>query len=124
LIIAKLIAAISPRIQIRQCCALASIAGQQALRRYRFRKVIAQASATHAFIDGLPRGRLEQDPHTWCDAAEQVIQTCLEKNGEHRNELLALGVSAQQHALVTLDRRPQHLGSDRYRTIAADRLIL
>jgi len=36
-------------------------------------KVLAQASAPHSFIDGLPRGHVEQDPQTWCDAAEHVI---------------------------------------------------
>src|SRR5881394_895431 len=70
-------------------------------------KVLAQASAPHSFIDGLPRGHVEQDPQTWCDAAERVIQTCLEKIGERRNEIVAFGVSGQQHGLVTLDDRNQ-----------------
>src|SRR5207237_6664973 len=70
-------------------------------------QVLAQASAPHSFIDGLPRGHVEQDPQTWCDAAEHVIQTCLEKLGERRNEVMAFGVSAQQHGLVTLDDRNQ-----------------
>jgi xylulokinase len=66
-------------------------------------KVLAQASAPHSFIEGLPRGHVEQDPQTWCDAAERVIQTCLEKIAGRRNEVVAFGVSAQQHGLVTLD---------------------
>ena len=45
-------------------------------------KALAQASAPHSFIGGLPRGHVEQDPQTWCDAAERVIQSCLEKIGE------------------------------------------
>ena len=68
-------------------------------------KVLAQASAPHSFIDGLPGGHVEQDPQTWCDAAERVIQTCLEKIAGRRNEVVAFGVSAQQHGLVTLDDR-------------------
>jgi len=67
-------------------------------------KVLAQASAPHSFIDGLARGHVEQDPQTWCDAAER-IQTCLEKIGERRNEVVAFGVSAQQHGLVTLNEK-------------------
>src|SRR2546423_6010359 len=70
-------------------------------------KVLAQASSPHSFIEGLPRGHVEQDPQTWCDAAEHVIQSCLEKIGERRNEVVAFGVSGQQHGLVTLDHRNQ-----------------
>src|SRR5437660_5760032 len=70
-------------------------------------KVLAQASAPHSFIEGLPRGHVEQDPQTWCDAAERVIQSCLEKTGQRRNEVVAFGVSGQQHGLVTLDDRNQ-----------------
>src|SRR5207249_11412984 len=70
-------------------------------------KVLAQASAAHSFIDGLPPGHIEQDPQMWCDAAERVIQSCLEKIGERRNEVVAFGVAAQQHGLVTLDDRNQ-----------------
>src|SRR6266496_6187753 len=70
-------------------------------------RVLAQASAPHSFIDSLPRGHVEQDPQTWCDAAERVIQTCLEKIGGRRNEVVAFGVSAQQHGLVTLDELKQ-----------------
>jgi xylulokinase len=70
-------------------------------------KVLTQASAPHSFIEGLPRGHVEQDPRIWSDAAERVILTCLEKIGERRSELVAFGVSAQQHGLVTLDDRNQ-----------------
>ena len=70
-------------------------------------KALAQASAPHSFIEGLPRGHVEQDPQTWCDAAERVIQSCLEKIGERRNGVVAFGVSGQQHGLVTLDHRNQ-----------------
>ena len=70
-------------------------------------KALAQASAPHSFIEGLPRGHVEQDPQTWCDAADRVIQSCLEKIGERRNEIVAFGVSGQQHGLVTLDHRNQ-----------------
>jgi hypothetical protein len=58
---------------------------------------------------------VESNPQTWCDAAEQVIQTCLEKNGNIATNCSSLAVSAQQQGGVTLDRGPQHLGSNRYR---------
>jgi xylulokinase len=69
--------------------------------------VLAWASAPHSFVAGLPRSHVEQDPQNWSDAAERVILTCLEKIGERRSELVAFGVSAQQHGLVTLDDRNQ-----------------
>src|SRR5437868_15346960 len=68
-------------------------------------KVLAQASSPHSFIEGLPRVHVEQDPQTWCDAAERVIQSCLEKIGERRNELAAFGVGGQQLGLVSLGVR-------------------
>jgi xylulokinase len=68
-------------------------------------KILAQASAPHRFVEGLPQGHVEQEPQTWCDTAEQVILACLEKIGTRRREVVAFGVSAQQHGLVTLDDR-------------------
>jgi xylulokinase len=70
-------------------------------------KVLAQASAPHSFVEGLARSHVEQDPQIWADAAECVILACLEKIGERRSEVVAFGVSAQQHGLVTLDDRNQ-----------------
>jgi xylulokinase len=72
-------------------------------------KIVAQASAPHSFVEGLPSGHVEQDPQIWSDAAERVILTCLEKIGDRRHEVVAFGVSAQQHGLVTLDDRNQPL---------------
>jgi xylulokinase len=70
-------------------------------------KVLTQASAPHSFVEGLPRGHVEQDPQIWSDAAERVILSCLDKIGERRSEVVAIGVSAQQHGLVALDDRSQ-----------------
>src|SRR5215831_18050215 len=70
-------------------------------------KVLTKASVPHSFIEGLPPAHVEQDPQTWSDAAERVILTCLEKIGTHRSEVVAFGVSAQQHGLVTLDDHNQ-----------------
>src|ERR1041384_3751913 len=68
-------------------------------------KVLAQASAPHSFVERLPHGHVAQDPQIWLEAAERVIGGCLEKIGERRREIVAFGVSAQQHGLVTLDGR-------------------
>lgn len=70
-------------------------------------KVLAQTSEPHRFVEGLPHRQVAQDPQIWSEAAEQVTERCLEKIGERRNEVVAFGVSAQQHGLVTLDDRNQ-----------------
>lgn len=68
-------------------------------------KILAQAATPHASIEKLPRGHVEQDPQTWIDAAERAIANCLDAIGERRKEIVAIGVSAQQHGLVALDER-------------------
>jgi xylulokinase len=68
-------------------------------------KILAQASAPHPFVEGLPPGHVEQEPQIWSDAADQVILACLEKIGARRSEVVAFGVSAQEHGLSTLDER-------------------
>jgi xylulokinase len=68
-------------------------------------KVLATARAAHSFVEGLPHGHVEQDPHIWIDAADGVLNACLEKLGDRRKEIVAIGISAQQHGLVTLDDR-------------------
>src|SRR6058998_3012427 len=69
-------------------------------------QVLARASAPHSFIDGLPRGHVAQDPQTWCDAAECVIQTCLEKIAGRSSEVVAFAVSAQQHSSIRREKLP------------------
>src|SRR5437868_2050156 len=68
-------------------------------------KVLATARAPHSFVEGLPHGYVEQDPRMWIDAAESVLEQCVEKLGTARRQIAAIGVSAQQHGLVTLDER-------------------
>jgi xylulokinase len=80
-------------------------------------KVIAFAQQPYGIIEGLPPGHVEQDPHTWIEAAETTIAQCLAKVGKRRSQIVAIGVSAQQHGLVALDEaneplRPAKLWSD------------
>src|SRR6267378_4342677 len=72
-------------------------------------KVLASARAPHVFVEGLPHGHVEQDPRIWIEAAENVLATCFEKLGGRRKEIVAIGVSAQQHGLVVLDDQNQPL---------------
>jgi D-xylulose kinase len=68
-------------------------------------KVLATGRARHSLIEGLPHGHVEQDPRMWINAAENVLEQCLEKLGDARKQIAAIGISAQQHGLVALDER-------------------
>src|SRR5437868_11861220 len=70
-------------------------------------KVLTSGRAPLAFVEGLPHGHVEQDPRIWIEVAESVLGACLEKLGERRKEIVAIGVSAQQHGLVVLDDQNQ-----------------
>jgi xylulokinase len=65
-------------------------------------EVLATAQRPHEFIEGLPPGHVEQDPNVWIEAAEAAIGECLDKIGDRRGEIQAIGVGAQQHGLVAL----------------------
>jgi xylulokinase len=65
-------------------------------------EVLATAQRPHEFIEGLPAGHVEQDPNVWIEAAEAAIGECLDKIGDRRGEIQAIGVGAQQHGLVAL----------------------
>ncbi len=65
--------------------------------------VVAAGQQSYGFIEGLPPGHFEQNPETWVDASDAAVRECLEKLGERRNEVRAIGVSAQQHGLVALN---------------------
>lgn len=70
-------------------------------------KILASAQANHCFIGGLPPGHLEQDPQVWIDALDSTVRECLEKIGSRRDEIVAIGVSGQQHGLVALNGEDQ-----------------
>ena len=40
-------------------------------------EVLALAQQNHGTIEGFPPGHVEQDPHTWIDAAEAAVAECL-----------------------------------------------
>jgi xylulokinase len=68
-------------------------------------KTLASARHPHTFVEDLPHGHAEQLPQTWVDAAEHAIGECLTALGKRREEVAAIGVSAQQHGLVVVDER-------------------
>jgi xylulokinase len=66
-------------------------------------EILASAQRTYDLIPGLPQGSMEQEPQEWIDATEETMLECLQKIGERKAELRAIGVSGQQHGLVVLN---------------------
>lgn len=67
--------------------------------------IVARAQYAYDLIPGLPPGAAEQHPHTWRDAVKDVIGRLLQ--GVDPTRLRGIGVSGQQHGLVTLDAKDQ-----------------
>lgn len=70
-------------------------------------RVLASASVAYGLIPGLPPGAKEQHPHTWRDAAAKSIRAAVRQAGAGTVQVLAIGVSGQQHGFVPLDARDQ-----------------
>lgn len=67
--------------------------------------VLATAQRSYGLIDELPPAHMEQDPETWIEAVEATVSECLTHLGARRSEVVAIGVSGQQHGFVPLDKR-------------------
>ena len=79
--------------------------------------VVGKASRAYGLIPGLPPGAKEQHPRTWRDAASHAIQDALKEAKASAGEVVAIGVSGQQHGFVPLDKdgeviRPAKLWCD------------
>ncbi|MCH2341247.1 xylulokinase [Pseudomonas sp. NPDC047963] len=79
-------------------------------------RVLGQGSAAHTLISGA-NGRREQDVTQWTTAFATATRAALTDAGVDGREVLGIGVSGQQHGLVTLDRdgrvlRPAKLWCD------------
>ena len=80
-------------------------------------KVLGVASAAYGMIPNLPPGAKEQHPHTWRDATVKAIKGVLKQAKAKASEVVAIGVSGQQHGFVPLDKwgeviRPAKLWCD------------
>lgn len=71
-------------------------------------QVLGQGSASHELISG-PNGRREQDTERWTSAFESATAAALAEAGVDGSRVLGIGVSGQQHGLVTLDAEGQVL---------------
>src|SRR5258708_2449544 len=68
-------------------------------------QILASAAHGYGLIEGLPPGHLEQDPQVGVDAVEATVRECLAKLGPRKEEVLAMGVSGQQHGFVALNKK-------------------
>ena len=80
-------------------------------------KVLGSGAQTYDLIPDLPPGAKEQHPHTWRDAAASAIRQALRQARAVAAEVVAIGVSGQQHGFVPLDEtgeviRPAKLWCD------------
>ncbi len=79
--------------------------------------LLASARSAHRMVPGLPEGHIEQEPQMWYEAMCEAVRSCLDQLGPRREEVLAIGVSGQQHGCVVLDEndhpiRPAKLWCD------------
>src|SRR5882762_7659361 len=79
--------------------------------------VLASGAQGYELIPDLPPGAKEQHPHTWRDAAAGAIRQALRQAKAVAADVVAIGVSGQQHGFVPLDKggeviRPAKLWCD------------
>ncbi len=80
-------------------------------------KVLGDGAQRYDLIPNLPPGAKEQHPHTWRDATAAAIRQALRQAKAVAAEVVAIGVSSQQHGFVPLDKngevvRPAKLWCD------------
>jgi len=80
-------------------------------------KALGAASAAYHLISNLPPGAKEQHPRDWVTATRKSTQAALKAAKAKANEVVAIGVSGQQHGFVPLDKsgaviRPAKLWCD------------
>ena len=68
-------------------------------------EILAEASISHSWIDGLPPGYREQEPTRWIEATDRVIRDCLNQPKVDKKQIAAIGVAGPQRGLVILDQQ-------------------
>ena len=66
--------------------------------------VVGEAAKSYGLIPNLPPGAKEQHPDTWRQASKHAIRQALNAARVSASEVVALGVSGQQHGFVPLDK--------------------
>jgi xylulokinase len=90
-------------------------------------KVLGTGAAAYGLISNLLPGAKEQHPHTWRDATAKAIKAALKQAKANAAEVVAIGVSGQQHGFVPLDKkgeviRPAKLWCDTATTAECDEI--
>ncbi|HAM73161.1 MAG TPA: xylulokinase [Verrucomicrobiales bacterium] len=68
-------------------------------------RVVGEGAQAYGLIPGLPPGAKEQHPETWKTATSKAIRTALRAARATAGEVVAIGVSGQQHGFVPLDAK-------------------
>lgn len=90
-------------------------------------RVLGTGSSAYDLIPDLPAGHKEQHPETWLKATTQAVKSALREAKAQASEVVALGVSGQQHGFVPLDRngaviRPAKLWCDTSTSAECDQI--
>ena len=90
-------------------------------------KVKGTGLAAYGLIANLPPGAKEQHPRDWVVATRKAIQTALKEAKARAGEIVAIGVSGQQHGFVPLDKagaviRPAKLWCDTFTRAECDEI--
>ena len=80
-------------------------------------QVLGKGTAAYDLIPNLPTGAKEQHPRDWIGATSKAIKVALKQAKAGAGEVVAIGVSGQQHGFVPLDKageviRPAKLWCD------------
>jgi xylulokinase len=80
-------------------------------------QVLGKGAAAYNLIPNLPTGAKEQHPRDWSRATSKAIKSALKEARAKTSEVVAIGVSGQQHGFVPLDKsceviRPAKLWCD------------
>src|SRR5512146_998593 len=91
-------------------------------------KVLASAAQEYDLIPDLPPGAKEQHPHTWREATASGIRRSLRQAKAVAAEVVAIGVSGQQHGFVPLDAqgeviRPAKLWCDTATAVECEEIM-
>ena len=91
-------------------------------------KVAGSGAQAYDLIPDLPPGAKEQNPQTWIDAAAAAIRQALRQAKAKSSEVVAIGVSGQQHGFVPLDAagaviRPAKLWCDTSTAVECEEIM-
>jgi len=91
-------------------------------------KVLGAGAQAYELISGLPAGAKEQHPQTWREASASAIRQALRQAKAVAAEVVALGVSGQQHGFVPLDKhgevvRPAKLWCDTTTAVECEEIM-